>query len=301
MSGLIEEIQRDSLSTDIQIETLLRRVKLAAAKLQLNSLGEWVEQELIGYVGEVPEYRKAHGHPVAWNPYNGWIPVHVANEQVSSLISVARIGQSISSLRDLLENESANGQLSFPVSSGLVAKLNEIMNFQTPKMAIQISRGNVVGILDHVRNMVLDWAIEMERQGVVGQGLSFSVNEREEAKQVMANFNVGSIGSFIGNMGSGNTSSDINASGVSVSQILEVTDKIKAMLSELENAGADGAALTKTIGGIEAEAEREKPDQGKLQGLLSDARLALVGATGNLTAEGAIAGISGLLKMFGGS
>lgn len=301
MSGLIEEIQRDALDNKIPIENLLRRVKLAAAKLKLENLEEWVEQELIGYRGKVPDYRKAHGQPAAWNPYHGWIPVHVSDERISNLISEARVGQSISSLRDLLESGSDSGLLHFPIAAGVVEKLNKMMDFQTARMVIQISRGHIVGILDYVRNMVLDWAIEMERQGVIGEGMSFSASEREDAKQVMANFNVGNIGSFIGNMGSGNTSGEINTSGVSAPQVLDVTNKIKAALPELEKAGADRAALIRTIDAIETEATSEHLDHGQLRRLLSDVRSALVGAAGNLTADGAIAGIAGLLKLFGGS
>jgi hypothetical protein len=167
MTGLIEEIQRDALDNKIPIENLLRRVKLAAAKLQLPSVEAWVEQELAGYATTVPEYRKAYGQPAAWNPYHGWQPVQVTISEISDLISEAQVGQSISSLRDLLENGSGDGVLHFPIPAGLVAELNKVMNYQTARMVIQISRGHIVGILDHVRNMVLDWAIEMERKGVV--------------------------------------------------------------------------------------------------------------------------------------
>jgi hypothetical protein len=47
--GLIAEIQRDALDQSAQVVSLLRKVKLAAAKLQLPSLEEWVECELKGY------------------------------------------------------------------------------------------------------------------------------------------------------------------------------------------------------------------------------------------------------------
>lgn len=133
MSGLIDEIQRDALDNKIPIESLLRRVKLAAAKLRLDTIEAWVEQELAGYAGEVPKYRKAHGQAAAWNPYHGWLPVHVADKRISDLISEARIAQSISSLRDLVDKESGNGTLHLPIQTDLVVKLNEIMNFQTAR------------------------------------------------------------------------------------------------------------------------------------------------------------------------
>jgi len=299
MQSLIAEIQRDALDNSVPIESLLRRVKLAAAKLQLDSLEAWVEQELSGYTGEVPDYRNAYGKPAAWNPYKGWIPVYVPDDRISDLISTARVAQSISSLRDLVDQEDHSNPLHFPIPDGLVAQLNELMNFQTARMVIQISRGHVIGILDRVRNMVLDWAIKMEKQGIVGEGMSFNAQEKEEAKQVMANFSVGNIESFVGNLGSGNTAGDIHVSNVSKNQVLELTRQIKSSVNELEKAGVDIKALEKIVNSIEIEAKSELVDSNRLSNLLSDARTALVGAAGNLTAEGAMAGIAGLLKMLG--
>jgi hypothetical protein len=129
--------------------------------------------------------------------------------------------------------------------------------------------------------------------------MTFSASERQEAKHVMANVHVGSIGSFIGNMGSGNASGTINVSGVSASQILDTASKIRAVLPELEKAGANGAVLTRIIESLEVEAKRDEPNQGLLRNLLSDAHTALVGAAGNLTADGAIAGIAALLRLLG--
>lgn len=296
MTSLISEIQRDALDSSIPIESLLRQVKLAAAKLQLETLEVWVEQELSGYRGEIPDYRKAYGQPAAWNPYNGWIPVQTQDERIADLISTARIAESISSLRDLVKTEDRNNPLHFPVPSGLVSELNKMMNFQTARMVIQISRGHVINILDQVRNMVLDWAIKMEKQGIVGEGMSFNTREREEAKQVMANFSVGNIGTFTGNLGTGNSSGDIS---FSKQEVVDLTQKIQSSFNELEQAGVDIEKLTKTVDAINSEMETGNVNSGRLSNLLSDARSILIGASGNLTAEGAIAGISGLLKLLG--
>lgn len=300
MAGLIEEIQRDALDSKVPIEAMLRRVKLAAAKLQLQELEAWVEHELNGYPSDIPEYRIAHGQPAAWNPYHGWIPVQTGDGWLADMLSEAKVGQSISSLRDLIERDGGSGVLHFPIPQGFVAELNKLMNYQTARMVIQIPRGHIVGILDKVRSMVLDWAIEMERKGVLGEGMSFNDVERKEAQHVMANLTIGSIGSVVGNIGSGNITGDITASNIAVPQVLEVTNKIKAALPELANAGADAAALIKTIEAIETEAASETPNHGRLRGLLADARSALVGAAGNLTADGAIAGVAALLKALGG-
>lgn len=298
MAGIIEEIQRDALDSRVPIESLLRRVKLAAAKLQLGDLQGWVEQELNGYSGELPEYRKILGQPAAWNPYNGWIPVH-GDESFMTIISDARVAQSIGSLRDLLEKNS-DGPLHLPMPAGLVAQLNQVMNFQTPRMVLQISRGDIVSILDKVRNMVLDWAIEMERKGVLGHGMSFDAGEKAKAQAAMQTINIGSIGSMVGNLGIGNSSGDINVSHTAISQVAEIVAKIKKSVPQLQAEGADGKKLGQVIEHLEAELSAKQPKPSRLSSLLDDARSALAGAAGNLTSEGALAMIAAAIKALGG-
>src|SRR5260221_4745312 len=86
--GLVLEIQRDALDKDVPVTTLLRKVRLAAAKLQLTTVEEWVGHELNGYSGELPPYRRARGTPTLLNPFHGWQPScgNVRIFTISSLI-----------------------------------------------------------------------------------------------------------------------------------------------------------------------------------------------------------------------
>ncbi|MEJ6850168.1 hypothetical protein V3589_28685 [Sinorhizobium fredii] len=298
MPGLIEEIQRDALNRDVPVDALLRKVKLAAAKLQLESLETWVEHELNGYDGELPNYRKITGQPAGWNPYNGWIPVYSGDERFMELISQAPVAQSVATLQDLIDNNSGRS-LHYPLPPGMVASLNELMSFQTPRIVIQLGRGSIISILDTVRNMVLDWAIEMEKKGVLGDGMSFDPQEKIQAKQAMNTFHIGSIGNFVGNMGSGNTSGDIVVSIETIQKIKEAVKQIKSSHEELVKCGIDGERLSSKVAEIEEAISAPQPEKGRLRALLADARNILTGAAGNLTAEGAIALISSLASSLG--
>ncbi|WP_420340123.1 hypothetical protein [Roseibium sp.] len=300
MSGLIFEIQRDALSNNVPIEDLLRRVKLAAAKLELDQLEDWVDQELNGYSGPIPEYRVVNGQPRAFNPYNGWIPIISDNEKQNSFLSEARVRQSVSSLRDLIENPSGDGTLHLPLSPELIVQLNQGMAVQFGDMVIRITRGSIVSILDHVRNKVLDWAIEMERKGVIGESMSFNADERKEAKSVTNTFHFANVGSIVGNVGTHNTTGNIAVSSDVIARIVELSAKIETAMPELQRAGADVKTLSKTIAEIETETAQSAPASDKLAKLLSTANMALAGAAGNLAADGAILGIGGLLTALGG-
>lgn len=300
MHGLISEIQRGCLDDSVSVESLLRRVKLAATKLGLGQLETWVDSELNGYTsGEIPEHRKVYGQPAAWNPYRGWIPIQTADEFTTDLLGTARISQSIGSLRDLI-SRGTEGIYHFPVAPEVVMELNKYMDFSTPRIVVQIPRGGIVGILDFVRNKVLDWSIEMERNGVLGESFTFNATEKENAKTVMTTFNIGNIGNFAGNMGDGNTSGDIELNDASVSEIRSKMLRLRDAAPQLVDSGASDN-LPNTIDAVIVEATKSPPDRSRLQALIQDVRTALAGAAGNLTAEGAIAMLDGILKMLGSS
>jgi hypothetical protein len=79
--------------------------------------------------------------------------------------------------------------------------LSQSVGFRVPKAVCEFGRGALVGILQHVRGLVLDWALELERAGVTGQGLTFSSREQETAKAAHI-----SIGTFNGSFNSGELS-----------------------------------------------------------------------------------------------
>lgn len=297
MPGLIEEIQRDATSNNIPIESLLRRVKLAAAKLKLSSIEGWVDEELKGYSGEVPAYRIIHGQPAAWNPFNGWIPVQAGEPWMIEKLSTAYIGQSISSIRDISERN--NGSLHFPIYPEIVNLINKISNFHTARMVIQIPAASMVGILDAVRNRVLDWSIEMERNDVIGEGMSFNAREVHAARSVMNNFHIGKIDNFAGNMGSENVSGDISITQSKSAEIHHILDNLRRHADDLVQVGAD-RNLPNIIDNAIAEVSKPSPDRGRMSGLIQDARSALAGAAGNLTAEGALALLAAATKLLGG-
>ena len=123
------------------------------------------------------------------------------------MMAEAPISQSCATLVETVKNNKS-GVLHFPLPGPLVASLNEILTYPTARMVIQFSPAAAVGILDNVRNRILDWAIQMESEGVVGEGLTFTDAERKQAQSVMTTVNI--YGNNAGHIGSGN-SGDIDA------------------------------------------------------------------------------------------
>ena len=78
-----------------------------------------------------------------------------------------------------------------------------------PVMGIEIARNQMAGLIDHVRNLILDWSLDLEKAGILGGELGFSPEEQRQASKVSIN-----IGTFNGNLHQG----DVSGSAARVNQ-----------------------------------------------------------------------------------
>jgi hypothetical protein len=98
MTGLVEEIQRAALDPNVRVSTLLRQVKLAAVKLNLDTVEQWVESELRGYQdgSPVPDYRKLGGVAMARDAFSGFEPIILGEGM--DWMRIAHVGDAIASI-----------------------------------------------------------------------------------------------------------------------------------------------------------------------------------------------------------
>ncbi|MBO6815716.1 MAG: hypothetical protein JJ891_12700 [Rhizobiaceae bacterium] len=187
----------------------------------------------------------------------------------------------------------------YPVPSGIVAAMNKVMNFETPKAVITVSRGDLISMLGVVQNKVLDWAIEMEKQGVFGDGISFERNEKQKAQVAMNTFNIGDIQNFTGNLGSQENARITVFNNEVLNEIKNTECAIREALPLMKLDSEDAANARIALDGVRAGIDDHRPDRDKIRNLFSDLHDILIGAAGNLTAQGALASIAGILKILG--
>lgn len=223
MTSLVEELQREALNSSTPIPVLLRKVKLVASKLQLADVGDWVDGELNGYSGEVPDYRVRSGDVRWWNPYHGWLPVS-GSEIVMERLREKRVGESVSALEAF--SNSADDAFHIPVSHDLAARLFKDELLGTPKVAVFFGRNVFTDILDQVRTRVLEWALTLERAGIMGDGISFSPVEKAKAESVtisigsmQGNFLAGDVTGHNARANLGSTDNSTNVVGDTLSQL----------------------------------------------------------------------------------
>ena len=240
MAGLVEELQREALDHNVPVSALLRKVKLVAVKLQLVEAVDWVDAELNGYGGAVPDYRTVGGQIKSLNPFHGWRAMGGDPDMVA-LLSKRGLNEPISSFESIVDKHSKSKD-----SSGLIMNIPQNLNNSIceanggsyEQIALHFGVNSLAMIVDQVRTRVLNWAIELEKAGITGEGISFNMTEKEKA--TAAKISIGEVhgnvhaGDFTG--GQQRTYSNSTDNSVSVSGSSDVFSQVhEAIISGVDD------------------------------------------------------------------
>lgn len=298
MPSLITELQRDALDHRVRLSDLLRKAKTIAFKLELPEFEKWVENELNGYPpGEVPGYRIIHGKVEYLNIVHGWYPITFRDTKTEEAFSKQRVFQCIAELESLSE-VAAGRQLQIPLSNEAQQLLMQATGCDE-QMAVRIPSTAVVGVLDAVRNALLEWSLKLEKAGVLGEGMSFSDEERWKAHETGTVFHIGTIGTFTGTMGSGSGDFAVQGDIInadSKSAILDLIGKIRSSEAQLGLEPSSARKLGETLDALENEVGSHKPAAARVQGFLMTIRNIAEGAAGTLAAQGILYELHKLMK-----
>lgn len=191
MVGLIEEIQLEAINPSSSITVLLRKVKLAAAKLNLKDVITWVDTELKGVTNakEAPEYRKVTGDLRNHSRFHPPQPV-MGNPDVVDMLSSTVIYEPISAIESSIANATDQTSLSIKLNSHLQDLLRQANNTNHVDVRIHFGLNVLVAIVDSVRGLILDWAIDLEKRGIHGEGISFSMEEKAKAAAIASSITI---------------------------------------------------------------------------------------------------------------
>lgn len=185
MDSLVLELQRDAVDRNIHITDLLRKALLVSRKLKIRDIEEWINDELNGYDGDlIPDYRQVGGELKVFNPYNGWNPVMLSG-QWHDVFCFRNMNISISQIENLLESsEGGSFLMKFPPeAAGVIMKL--IGHQLEP--ALHVSLHQLVRIIDSVKTKVMEFALDLESRGVLGEGMTFSKQDQQLAETITYN------------------------------------------------------------------------------------------------------------------
>jgi hypothetical protein len=289
-NSIVLELQREALKPDATAAALLRTAKVIASKLNLPDAVTWIDRELDGYpnvlVKDLPDYRRLHGRPQAWNPYHGWQAINAQDAKTLEFISFAPIGQAIGAIEHSLNEDRGGATFTFPYSPELKIKVQNSINWHTD-VHILLDVTQLRNIVDQVKNLVLNWTIELEKAGILGEEMTFSSEERKEAPKANQSFfiqNVGVLGDVAGQASVHNQQTA--SANLDISKIKDLITQAAGVSAALPE--ATRSELQPVLSNIQTEVAQPEPNHGKLSEMLTSARKIAESASGSLAAQGIV-------------
>jgi len=167
---LLREIQTGATDSGVDISTLLRKAKILAARLRNPEFEYWVDHELNGYddTKNLPSYRVV---PIVakaqltdgfrtWNNFQ--ILTSFLPEEFEAWGKECRLNQPIAMIADLATKD--NLAIAWPQALAVKYGAQGTNDYECLRAWQEVNPSRLVGILDIVRNRLLDFALRIERE-----------------------------------------------------------------------------------------------------------------------------------------
>lgn len=183
MADIIAQIQKMAIDSHVPLSDLLRRCLVLSYKIHLDDFSKWARFELDGYPvdEEIPQYRTEGAIYLAtytngfYTYKNQPLPLIRLPEYLRKRLLVFKLLSPIKAVEDLAEktNKESEG-LYLQVDPDIVSLVDqEIKITETYKVEniVQcVSESFIVGVLESVRNKVLDFILRIQEMGVRMEG-----------------------------------------------------------------------------------------------------------------------------------
>ena len=194
--NLLDEIRVDLTSETATLPNTLRKARVLARELQSQELRDWVSNELGGYSmgAVVPNYRQ-FSLPIYGNFHGRFeervigqeIPTDDLPEKVKEFLNSVTVLQGIAALDALIASGDEVHRRPLPIEFTLslqtVFRMREDMVLH--ETYHQIPRYIFTGILDSVKNRLLDFVLDLQEKEVTAERLNNGDADREAVRNAI--------------------------------------------------------------------------------------------------------------------
>ncbi len=179
--NIVTELQKDLVNTSKKLSEVLPKAYLISQKLKLKDLSDWIKKEMDGYSDEdeYPSYRKIKGVAKSQNPFYGWIKIIFEDEKMEEKVSTVKNNQSVAALEKLLSEQGKNTHFSMQLPSSFSISLK----YPLP-CAVFVDASQITGIITQVRTRLLDWTLELGKNGIKGEDMEFLEEDIKKAQEL---------------------------------------------------------------------------------------------------------------------
>lgn len=171
--NLIQGLQSDILDPKTSLSSILRKAKVLASTLRNEKFEKWVDNELNGYPGdkkEIPDYRQGRtesfGHftgPFGSGMENAPIPTLNLPEPVKEFASRFFFFQGVRALESLIKKDSSLFCEPWPANAMALMSDRIYEGYVCMSAWKSITRSQVEQVLDTVRNKLLSFVLELQK------------------------------------------------------------------------------------------------------------------------------------------
>ena len=286
MAKLIEELQEDCLNPTLSYTNLFQKAYFIAQKLEKKDMVNFLKNGIDGYKKQedVPDYRYINVVYKAKNPMRGWIPVSIPSN--SPLIKYLRypIFQSVSELESIVSAKGDALVMSIP------AELQELFISQSIgnipfEICAHFSNSQIKTILETEKRMISDWALNLERKGILGDEYQFTEREKKKASNMTIINNYGNInGSNFVVSANNSTLSVNNTSSFDYEGVEKLLESVQKLLPAGNFAKGDLEKIQKDLDEIKESISKQ--DVPSVKRKLKDLADFCKGIAGNVIASG---------------
>jgi hypothetical protein len=291
MGRAVPELQADALNPRLAVSNLVRRAYTIARKLSLEDLQSWCQKELKGYPYDEknkPPYRIVNGTLRAFNPYRGYIPVFIEDEDLLKSLAEQFLTEPIAEIEQLIETPEK--PIMFSLDERIQRKLMEASGAPF-EVRFFLARTQVVRLLEAVRNIILDWTLKLEEGGITGEGFEFTREEKATVRGDVTNY--GTI--VYGNVANSQLHRDVIGSTLNIASNGGALSELSALIRQISENVVNVPLSQKsadTVGQILEELREEVknkiPNPNKLASLMHTVKDIFESAVGSLVASGII-------------
>ncbi len=193
--NLLDDIRSDLINEAADLSNTLRKAKILARALGLPEFKEWVDFELGGYPDDdkVPSYRKFH--PTNLGTFTGYFQSSVKNlvlptynlpPKVKQFAENLILFQGMGELEAIAAQITDSHQVKWPQEMIILAQ--ESLKLENGMVLIDahqpVSSHLVLGILDQVKNKLLDFVLDLQESNITAEDLNNRSVENELARNL---------------------------------------------------------------------------------------------------------------------
>lgn len=294
MSSLVLDLQKELMGSDCDILQALRHAHVIAVKLELYDFDRWIQFELNGYPKNddvIPKYRFVTGALKAKNPRLGWIPV-VSQGKVD--FNTVPMYESLASLIEI-KRQTTTGTFCYHFPPSVTSQLLE--NSDAPcymEIELFISIHHISETIEQVKNHLLEWTLELEKKGILGENMTFNQQETMSAKTVVTPI-INVYGTYVAGdvTKSQIVSGNNNSATYNEADVKAAIEEIKESIKTEKVSEEDMACVLEILDDISSKIEQKKKP-GIIKTALIGLKDFVLNAGANITAALITAKIQGL-------